>query len=196
MAELPGAVAPAWREIGTLARLVGAYCWAEDRIFGLAGEWAGREELAAETRLWCAAASRRHGLLACAWAERLPVRAGVDRAGLVVAPGPGASEAFEALAAAPAASGVLGLLTVVLPCLQRLYRSHLCSASPVSEAPVAEVLVRAARELAGELKSADRLPSGGLDNWRSVVGAPLADALSAFVQAWGDPPVLPAERPS
>ncbi len=29
-----------WRDVGQLARVVGAYCWVEHRLFSLAGGWA------------------------------------------------------------------------------------------------------------------------------------------------------------
>ena len=82
----------AWRGIDELAELIGAYCWVENRIFELSGAWATGAStspgggLPPALRVWCAGLSRRHGLLAACWAERLPVRAGVDRAALVCAP--------------------------------------------------------------------------------------------------------------
>ena len=79
-----------WRTIDELAALVGAYCWIEHRIFEVTGAWATGSRPAdddvAELRVWAAATSRRHGTLAGRWAERLPVRAGVDAAALVEAP--------------------------------------------------------------------------------------------------------------
>ena len=83
------------RGIDELAALVGAYCWVERRIFQIAGAWACSPDDAPaapgdrahdELRVWCAALSRRHGSLAGCWAERLPVRAGVDPDGLVAPP--------------------------------------------------------------------------------------------------------------
>ena len=84
-----GAAATTWRGIDELAEVVGGYCWAEKRVFEVAGGWAtgaGDPGLEPAVRVWCAGVSRRHGLLAARWAERLPVRAGVDRAALVVPP--------------------------------------------------------------------------------------------------------------
>ena len=83
-----------WRGIDELAVLVGAYCWVEHRIFAAdrgvgvgAGRRAGRRP-GPELRVWCAAvvpAPRRSWPRR--WAERLPVRAGVDPAALVVGAG-------------------------------------------------------------------------------------------------------------
>ena len=77
----------AWRGIDELAGLVGAYCWVEEPHLrgqrGL-GDGAADDEggaLDPALRVWCAGVSRRHGLLAARWAERLPVRAGVDAGG-------------------------------------------------------------------------------------------------------------------
>ena len=93
MAEAAG-----WRGIDELAALVGHYGWLEARLFELTGRWAtapagdgaAPDGRADELRVWCAAASRRHGELAAHWAQRLPVRAGVDAGALVVAPVGGA----------------------------------------------------------------------------------------------------------
>ncbi len=162
----PGA-APIWRHIDDLAVLVGAYCWAERRIFELAGAWAAGpgpiEDPAAvaELRVWCAATSRRHGALAARWAERLPVRAGVDAAELVQAPAGPLSGALDALAGEPDWVARAGALVVtVLPRLQAVYDAHLRTATPVSEGPVMEVLVEARRELGGEIRGGGTLLEG------------------------------------
>ena len=96
-----GAASTSW------PRLVGAYGWVEHRIFQLTGAWASAPSEGAdaapgpELRVWCAAVSRHHGELAGRWAERLPVRAGVDPAALVVAPAGPLAGALDALAAEP-----------------------------------------------------------------------------------------------
>ncbi len=150
---------------------MGAYCWTEELVFGLTGSWAtGPGEAAAgaaaEARVWCAAASRRHGELAGRWACRLPVRAGVDASALVAAPPGPLANAFAELVAEPdVLVGIAALVEVVLPGLDAVYAAHLGSASPVSEAPVMEVLVEARREVGAEIR-------GG----RTVVGTfPRAD---------------------
>ena len=95
-----------WRGIDELAGLIGAYCWVENRIFELSGVWAtGTGDgpwggLEPAQRVWCAGVSRHHGLLAASWAERLPVRAGVDRGGLVAAPAGPLAGGLDALAGA------------------------------------------------------------------------------------------------
>jgi hypothetical protein len=150
----------AWRGIDELAGLVGAYCWVENRIFELTGSWASAPApepgaaLDPALRVWCAGVSTRHGAWAGRWAERLPVRAGVDRAALMAAPEGPLEGALAALAATPETfDRVAALVETVLPRLRGVYGAHLGTASPVSEAPVLEVLVGAHRDLAWEIGS-------------------------------------------
>jgi hypothetical protein len=168
VAEAAGDAAPfavaKWRSIDELAALVGAYCWLEHRLFELTGGWAARrgdgdgpDASVAECRVWCAAASRRHGSLAGHWAERLPVRAGVDAAALVNPPGEPMVAAFEELAASDIRAGFGVLVETVLPWVGGLYASHLERANPASEAPVMEVLVEARRAFDGETWGAQSL---------------------------------------
>ena len=203
MADANGA-GGAWRGIDELARLVGAYCWVEHRIFELTGAWASAPgeagpqepgaELEAERRVWCAAVSGHHAALAGCWAERLPVRAGVDRTTLVAAPeGPlaGAFEALEAEAEADLGAGVGVLVRTLLPRLHATYLEHLRVAAAVREAPVMEVLAGAQRLVAREIRG----------------GRPLAEGLGAtpergtpfgtlFEQTFEQSSIFPAVRPS
>lgn len=161
-----------WRTIDELAALVGACCWLENRIFEVTGAWATGpgpvgEELA-ELRVWSAATSRRHGALAGRWAECLPVRAGVDSTALVAAPArpEGLAEGFDELGATnDLAAGVGALAETVLPWVGGAYGSLLDSATPVSEAPVMEVLAEARREASAEIQAGrillGRLPEPG-----------------------------------
>lgn len=148
----------AWRGIDELASLVGAYCWVENRIFELSGAWASGavggppSGLEPALRVWCAGLSRRHGLLAARWFERLPVRAGVDRPDLVTAPAGPLPGALDTVATGPdTRAGVAALVLTVLPRLQAVYGAHGRAATPVSEASVLEVLTGAHRDLAGEI---------------------------------------------
>jgi hypothetical protein len=191
---------PAWRGIDELAGLVGAYCWLEHRVFALAGAWASAPAegdgvglgAAAGLRVWCAAASRRHGDLAQRWAEHLPVRAGVDQAELVRAPAGPLTGALDALAAEPdepARAGVL--IQTVLPRVGGVYESHGRTAAPVSEGPVLEVLAQARRELAGEIRSGRTLLEGlgRGSRRREQLGTDIERAFDATR-------VFPAVRPS
>jgi hypothetical protein len=196
----------AWRTIDELAGLVGVYCWLEHRLFELAGRWAtgpGRPDAAAdadadadeaELRVWCAALSRRRGDLAGRWAERLPVRAGVDVAELVAAPErpAGLAGALDELAAtAPPAMGVAALVGTVLPWLGEVYSSHFAAASPVREASVMEVLACARRDGSAEIRGGRSL-LGRLPD----VEKPSRHLGTTFERAFVDPSVFPAVRPS
>ena len=104
--------------------------------------------------VWCAAVARRHGDLATRWAERLPVRAGVDAGALVRAPSSQLAAALDRLGDLDDAGAALGVLvSTVLPWLGEIYGAHLETASPVREAPVAEVLVESRRNVVGETRS-------------------------------------------
>ena len=156
-----------WRGIDELAGLIGAYCWVEKRIFELSGAWASGPGdgpdggLEPALRIWCAGVSRRHGLLAARWAERLPVRAGVDRAALVAAPAGPLAGALEAMATMPdARAGVATMVQTVLPRLRAVYGLHRRTASPVSEGSVLEVLTAAQQDLTAEISSGRALLEG------------------------------------
>jgi hypothetical protein len=186
-----------WRSIDELAGLVGAYCWLEERLFELIGGWAvargerdGTEATTAECRVWCAAASRRHGALATRWAERLPLRAGVDAAALV-APPLGLAPALDELAAAEVWAGFALLVRRVLPWLRAVYATHLDGASPVSEAPVMEVLVEARRAGLGEIRSGQALLQRN-----SGAEKPSRHRELASERAFAGSGILPAVRPS
>jgi hypothetical protein len=186
-----------WRTIDELAALVGAYCWLEHRIFEVTGAWATApgpvDAEVAELRVWSASTSRRHGALAGRWAERLPVRAGVESAALVTAPdGPeGLAEAFEELAATKELEvGVAGLVETVLPWVGGVYGSLLAVATPVSEASVMEVLVEARREGSAEIERGRSL-LGRLPD----VGKPSGHVGEQFKRALATKGVSPAVRP-
>jgi len=165
-----------WRTIDQLADVVGAYCWLERRIFALTGAWAsapagpGRSQpdpcepdpCEPELRVFLAAASRRHAELAECWYERLPQRAGVDRAALVVAPSGALADYFEHLDAAP---GLLqrtrGLVDEVLARLVATYADDLAHADVVNEGSVMAVLTAAVAAGTAELAQARRaVPPG------------------------------------
>ena len=186
-----------WRTIEDLAHIVGHYCWIEHRVFEVAGAGAAvpagdGDGDGAGVRVWCAAVSRRHGDLARAWAERLPVRAGVDAAALVGPPPGGLAGAFATLAALtdPVAAAAL-LVGPVLGGLGALYAHHLETASAVSEASVAEVLVAARGALAAERASGEQL----LQGMRTPGDGP-PGLRAAFERSFEEIGILPAVRPS
>lgn len=183
-----------WRGIDELAGLVGAYCWVENRIFELSGAWASDQEGGLEPALcvWCAGVSRRHGVLAARWAERLPVRAGVDRAALVAAPAGPLAGALGAMAATPDARvGVGTLVQTALPRLRAVYALHRRTVSPVSEGSVHEVLTAALQDLSAEISGGRTLLQG------SPEGLTRDAALGPDVErAFAETSVFPAVSPS
>ena len=198
MPEAQPVEAKVWRDIDELAALVGAYAWIEQRIFEITGAWATGEAseagvAVAELRVWSAAASRRHGVLAGRWEERLPVRAGVDAAALVAAPAgpPGLAESFDELGVTgDLVAGVSGLVETVLPWVGGVYGSHLAVANPVSEAPVMEVLVAARREASAEIRG------GGILLGRlAEAGKPACHRSEVFKRAFSSNRVTPAVWP-
>jgi hypothetical protein len=101
--------------------------------------------------------------------------------------------ALEGLGEFDDAGAALGVLvSTVLPWLGEIYGAHLETASPVREAPVAEVLVESRRNVLGETRSG-----------RSVVhklgvgaegAARAADLVMDFEQVFDNARVFPAVR--
>ena len=182
-----GLTTRAWRGIDELAALIGAYCWVENRIYEIGGVWATAPDdgqlarLEPSLRVWCAGLSRRHGLLALRWAERLPVRAGIDRSALVTAPDGPLARGLDALAAVPDAhGGVAVMVGTVLPHLREVYGAHRQTASPVCEASVLEVLTGADREIAADIGGGEALlqGSGGCARENAGLGAEIEQAFA------------------
>jgi len=118
--------------------------------------------------------------------------ADVDPAALVVAPPGRLAEAFEALGAlADPMAGAAVLAGSVLAGLDNLYARLLETASPVTEASAAEVLVAARHVLAGERASAAALPRG-----MRPAADPQQSPGGAFEQAFDEMGIFPAVRPS
>jgi len=197
VAEAAGVPERPWRGIDELARLVGAYGWVEHRIFQLTGVWASAPSEGADAapgpalRVWCAAVSRHHGEVAGRWAERLPVRAGIDPAALVVAPVGPLAGALDALEAEPdQRAAVAALVETVLPRLELTYVAHLASAVPVCEAPVMDTLAGAQRLLRGEIRGGRALVEGSAAHRRGV------ELGEVFERAFEESRIFPAVCPS
>jgi hypothetical protein len=148
MADPAAAPEGSFWTIGQLAERCGHYCWLERRLFELTGSRASApgnpasEASDPEIRLYLSVLSARHAFLAAQWRDRLPVRAGVDAAALVVPPPGPVEEVLDLCAAEPDLVLVLGgLVEQVLPALLGSYDRHLAHASVVREAPVRDVLV-------------------------------------------------------
>ena len=194
---------PSWRDIGELAALVGHYAWLEEQIFTLTGAWASGSGVsgsaesregaarAAESQVWSAAASRRHGLLAARWVERLPVRAGVDAGALVTAPSADLAGAFAALGEVEdALVGVVVVAGTVLPWLGGIYLAHLRAASAVTESSVADVLMEARRIIVSETTGGQSVVRNLGDE--SELQTRTGDLVTQFVQIVDKSCVFPA----
>jgi hypothetical protein len=174
----PGAGDP-FRSIDELAALVGGYCWVEGRLFEMTGTWAGGGGGRPGITVCCHEQSSLHGDNAARWRERLPVRAGVDAAALVVAP-PGWGAVLGALADQPEPYlAFSGLVDVALPRLRSGYRDHLAGAAAVREAPVIAVL---------------RLAGAGLEHAIALGNASLATVSQAGLQGDGPDGELTRKR--
>ncbi len=134
--------AVSFRTSEALAARCGSYCWLESRLFELTGSWASIPATGdSEIRVFFSEMSGWHAFLAAQWADRLPVRAGVDPAAGVVSPTGRAVEALDLLQAEPDHRARLdGLVQWLLPSLLGTYGAHLADASPVAESPVRAVL--------------------------------------------------------
>jgi hypothetical protein len=131
---------------------VGEYRWIENALYAVLGDWVSDMPVAA-VQVHLEAQSQRHAWHAELWADRLPVLAGVDPAGLTV-PSPPALSLFATLDGraadgptgdAPPRPGALprlaGLYRVALPRLVTTYTRHLQAvAESASDAPVRRAL--------------------------------------------------------
>jgi hypothetical protein len=139
----------AFRTIGELAVRCGHYCWLENELFTLTGQWASAPTAATaadggagpEIRVLLSQMSTWHGFLAGQWHDRLPVRAGVDVRELIVpAPG-GVAEVLDLLGTVPELRiRLAGFVEPILTGLLEAYDDEVVEASPVSELPVLGVL--------------------------------------------------------
>jgi hypothetical protein len=193
-----------WRDVGQLADRVGAYCWIEHRLFTSLGQWAAQAggvggPLVAEAIVFLAQASRGHAESAERWRQRLPVRAGVDQAALVIPPPGALGEVFDRLDAEPdLARRLAGLSQVVLSRLMTTYGEHLGSASVVSEGAVMASLEAAGRRAHREISASRSFWKGLMEGHQ---GAERASAVLEFVGELERPfgaatGVFPGARPS
>ncbi len=146
--------------VGAVAAIVGEYRWIENALYGLLGAWVSEMPIAA-VQVHLDEQSLRHAWHADLWADRLPVLAGADPAGLTTPsaataalfavldgheptsgmPGSAWPPADEEPTARPGALPRLaGLYRVVLPRLVISYQRHLGATSLITDGPVARAL--------------------------------------------------------
>jgi hypothetical protein len=160
----------------TTSALVGEYRWIETALYATLGAWVGELALAG-VQVHLDAQSMRHAWHAELFADRLPVRAGIDPDALT-RPSPAtatllaALDGIEPIGDGPGASwppeddvvprpGALprlaGLYRVVLPRLVTTYTRHLRVTSPVADAPLSRALTLVLRDATEDWMAGERL---------------------------------------
>jgi hypothetical protein len=163
--DLAGRPAPgaASLPLDVTAALVGEYRWVETTLWSTLGAWVVDLPLPG-IQLHVDAQSMRHAWHAELFAERLPVRAGVDPDALTV-PSPATAALVAALdgrdgddGARPAALPRLaGLYRVVLPRLVTTYTRHLRVTASVADAPLRRALRLVLRDEVEDWLAGERL---------------------------------------
>ncbi|HEY1734162.1 MAG TPA: hypothetical protein VGG23_06935, partial [Acidimicrobiales bacterium] len=121
------------------ATLVGAYRWAEHRLFELTGAWAAEPSPPA-VQVHLDEVSAQHAWHAELWADRLPVLDWFDPDSVTV-PSGSAGPLFDALAGlAEPVRRLAGLYRVVVPRLVAGYDHHLARTVPATDGPVIRAL--------------------------------------------------------
>lgn len=152
------------------ARLNGAYCAIERRLFELTGALAVHLDAPPDMVLLLSASSAEHAWHAELWADRLPVVSGLDHVGLVALT-PTLSEVFEELSERSVLAQLTGLFRVVLPRLVSSYARHEAVASPASEAPTRRALRLVLRDEREEWVAGEALVERLLDSSEAVQAA-------------------------
>ena len=168
MAETPAD--PAVLDLHQAARLVGAYCAIERRLFELTGSLATEADMPPEVQVYLDSVSTEHAWHAELWADRLPVVSGIDAAALVEVPRP-AKEVLDAIASAGPAEAIVGLFRVVLPRLIASYTDHEASASAASEQPNLRALRLVVRDEVEALVTGEALVQAFLATPEAVAAA-------------------------
>jgi hypothetical protein len=139
----PGAAPPAEEHgvgVEETARLLGAYAWAEGRLFEVLGALAADEGWPQATVL-LDAHSQHHAWHASLFAERLPLLPGADPRRLTAAPTAALAGSLDALASLRGTAPRLAVLARgLLPRLVAGYRLHLSRCRPPADGPVVRAL--------------------------------------------------------
>lgn len=132
------------------ARLAGAHCWSERRMFEVLGRWVASTPDPA-VKLMFDRHSQNHAWRAAQWWDRLPVLADVDRDALVSAPGAAVAAAMDSVEKLDGAVARLaGAYRVVAPRMFAAYTRHRASAGPVSDGSTLRTLGIVGPDLASD----------------------------------------------
>ena len=157
------------------ARLIGAYCAVERRLFEVAGAGSTRPDAPPEAAIFLSALSAEHAWHAELWADRLPVLGTIDPSTLVAIPNE-VGPVLSGLDEAPPLELLVGLCRVVLPRLVADYTRHQRCASAVSEAPTKRALRLVLYEETEAWAGGEALVQGLLDSPEAVRRAATAVA--------------------
>lgn len=165
---------PPWQCLQAAAARVGGHRWIELQVFEVAGRWVP-ETPEPGAKLALDRHSGHAAWRAGEWEDRLPLVAGMERAGLVRPPDDGWARAMAELAALESTVARLaGLYRVVLPRLAGRYRAHRAASAPATDGPVRRTLAMALTDV-----GADR--DEGEDVLAALVDAPGAAEAAAAV---------------
>ncbi|HET7523349.1 MAG TPA: hypothetical protein VFJ79_04315 [Acidimicrobiales bacterium] len=132
------------------ARLAGAHCWSERRMFEILGGWVGSTQ-ETHVKLMLDRHAQHHAWRATQWWDRLPVLADVDRDTLLVAPTAAVSKAMDGIGAcSTAVSRLAAAYRFALPRMFTAYQHHRAAASPVSDASAMRTLGLVGPDLASD----------------------------------------------
>jgi hypothetical protein len=183
---------PAGLDLHQAARLLGAYCAIERRLFEVTGSMATEAGLPPEIQLFLDAMSSQHAWHAELWADRLPVIAAIDATALVVLP-PTVEEVLRVVSDRGQLEGLVGLFRVVLPRLVVSYSRHASQALPATDGPTMRALHLVVRDEADELVGGESLVERVLGTAEAVqlAGRVAVDLEARLVQAGTVPGLVP-----
>jgi hypothetical protein len=157
------------------ARVSGAHCWFEGRMFEILGAWVATTD-EREAKLMFDRHSLHHSWRAAQWQERLPVVAGLDVDIMVAAPAAATEKALAALAEMRGSVRRLaGAYRVAIPRLAAAYAADLATASTVSDGSAIRTLHIVGADLQADWRE------GEFALQRLIVDRAAADAASAVV---------------